>query len=97
MRVSRHQDLALYHGVSRTAEGAGNLMGIPLLSAGPRPQRKSCVVLLVLLVSTWIHLKFLKNCATKVDGSWFFLLKWLFDGSDTPVISYQSRSPTCVR
>lgn len=26
------KDLALYHGVSRTAEGAGNLIGIPLLS-----------------------------------------------------------------
>ena len=34
LRVS-HQDLALYHGVSRTAEGAGNLIGIPLLSAAP--------------------------------------------------------------
>jgi len=34
LRVS-HQDLALYHGVSRTAEGARNLIGIPLLSAAP--------------------------------------------------------------
>lgn len=27
------QDLALYHGVSRTGVGAGNLLGVPLLSA----------------------------------------------------------------
>ena len=30
----RHQDLALYHGLSRTGVGVGNLLGVPLLSTG---------------------------------------------------------------
>ena len=32
-RSIRHEDLALYHGCSRTGVGVGNLLGIPLLSA----------------------------------------------------------------